>query len=289
MTNLQILSKEIRQFDGLYSLNDLHKASGGEVKNKPVEFLRNQKTKDLISLIERGGKSHTAIKTKRGGNLQGTFACKQLVVAYGSWINPEIHLAVIDAFLDRQEQLTLEAPKEGLTPAQQHHIQSRVKYLVNNQTGTSYGGLYGSIKNKFKVGTYKDIPSEHYPALCNFLGCKPQSEQAEKSQYYYPIDSFKPDNQNGNTDVNLSGLLERVKEEPLHNLLKELSNNGHDVSGAINNYRAMRTFLDSAYKNLNSIGHLVQASVYGCFPYDDGFQNDRQEDGARVIESGVKH
>ena len=33
---------------GRFCLNDLHKASGGEVKNKPSNFLQNDKTQELV-------------------------------------------------------------------------------------------------------------------------------------------------------------------------------------------------------------------------------------------------
>ncbi len=52
MSNLQILNNSIRTLDNLFSLTDLHKASGGDEKHKPVLFLRLDQTKDLISEIQ---------------------------------------------------------------------------------------------------------------------------------------------------------------------------------------------------------------------------------------------
>ncbi|MGR5337752.1 KilA-N domain-containing protein [Vibrio gigantis] len=98
MPNLTILSKDIRTLDNLYSLNDLHKASGGHSKHKPVQFLRNQQTQELINEIEQSANSHFAVNTKRGGCNSGTWVCKELVYSYAMWISPKFHLNVIRAF-----------------------------------------------------------------------------------------------------------------------------------------------------------------------------------------------
>ena len=98
MTNLTILSKDIRTLDNLYSLNDLHKASGGNIKHKPNQFIRNQQTQELVDEIEQSANSLFAIKTKRGGKNAGTWVCKELVYAYAMWISPRFHLNVIRAF-----------------------------------------------------------------------------------------------------------------------------------------------------------------------------------------------
>jgi len=51
---------------GLYCLNDLHKISGGELKHKPVEFLRLDSTQELLSELLKGGDSHLFLKTTKG-------------------------------------------------------------------------------------------------------------------------------------------------------------------------------------------------------------------------------
>ena len=59
MAHLIISSKGIRILDGLYSLNDLHKAAGAESRHLPAQFLRNQQTKELIAEIENYANSHS--------------------------------------------------------------------------------------------------------------------------------------------------------------------------------------------------------------------------------------
>ena len=96
--NLVISNTTISQdAKGRYNLNDLHRASGGADKHKPSHFMGNQQTKDLIAeLLSDGGIPPSDIK--KGGKTQGTFVVKELVYAYGMWINPAFNLMVIRTF-----------------------------------------------------------------------------------------------------------------------------------------------------------------------------------------------
>lgn len=96
MTNLTILSKKIRTTNELYSLNDLHKASGNLNKHRPKYWLANEQTKDLIDEIAKGG--IPPLSVKHGGTNSGTWVCKELVYAYAMWISAKFHLQVIRAF-----------------------------------------------------------------------------------------------------------------------------------------------------------------------------------------------
>jgi len=96
---LTIGSVPIRQHDGLYSLNDLHKASGGEENYKPAFFLRNEQTKALISEMDKGADLHLYLQTTRG-KYGGTYACREIVIAYAAWISAAFQLKVIRVFLD---------------------------------------------------------------------------------------------------------------------------------------------------------------------------------------------
>ena len=131
MSSLTVLNHEIHQVDSLYSLNDLHKASGGQDKHRPAFFLRNQETKDLVAEIvdEKMGQSadlHSeksdvqirtsvensvlrVVKGNFGKAKQGAFACKEIVYRYAMWISPKFALAVIrvfDAFANGKLQPT---------------------------------------------------------------------------------------------------------------------------------------------------------------------------------------
>lgn len=121
-TQLSVLNVLIRSFDGLYSLNDLHKVAGSERKHEPNLFFRLDQTQELIKEIQSEN-SDTQIcvsyKSLRTGQNKGTWACEELVIAYAMWINPKFHLIVLRAFLamhrNQPQQLALPEPEKKFT------------------------------------------------------------------------------------------------------------------------------------------------------------------------------
>ena len=101
--SIVIANSTIRQQDGLYCLNDLHRASGGKAKSQPSYFLRTQQTQDLVNKINHSANMQSAVRVINGGENRGTYVCKQLVIAYGAWVNPDFHLLVLNTFLDAAE------------------------------------------------------------------------------------------------------------------------------------------------------------------------------------------
>lgn len=106
MTAIVIDNITIRQDgEGRFSLNDLHKASGGEPKHRPGEWLKSGPTSQLISEIESANVIAVSTVMGRSG---GTYVCKELVYAYAMWISPQFHLKVIRAIPDREAVKTPE-------------------------------------------------------------------------------------------------------------------------------------------------------------------------------------
>ena len=170
MSNLTILNNSIRQLDNLYSLTDLHRASGGEQKHKPVLFLSNQQTKELISEIEIEGKvgiPTSVVKTVRGGKNPSTYACEELMLAYAMWISPKFHLVVLRAFLNLHKNSTALLPNT-ITPEQQQAIQSAVQQ-AHHRTGLHWQEIYRQLKQAFKVAKYDQIPQSQFGNAMAFI------------------------------------------------------------------------------------------------------------------------
>lgn len=91
----------VKMRDGLYCLNDLHKASGGEKKNGPSYFMDLENTSSMIFELMKSDTeitvSNIAMKNKNGP-YKGTYVCKELVYSYAMWISPAFNLAVIRAY-----------------------------------------------------------------------------------------------------------------------------------------------------------------------------------------------
>nr|DAR68220.1 MAG TPA: hypothetical protein [Caudoviricetes sp.] len=169
MSNLTVLKTSIRDLDGLYSLNDLHKASGNDPKHRPNQFVRLDITQDLINEIQ--GENSTAqicaLRSINGGANRGTYACEELILSYAMWISPKFHLIVLRAFLAMQrnqpQQLALPEPEKKFTfefteyELQQlawlwfafkrgvgtfQHVEKAFKAMGSNMSGQIYGQAY---------------------------------------------------------------------------------------------------------------------------------------------------
>lgn len=250
MTALTISSFEIRQIDGLYSLNDLHKASGGEAKHRPGYFLTNDQTKALIIEIQTAG--IPAVKSAEGRN-GGTYACKELVIAYAAWISPAFHLKVIRVFLGATRP-ALPAPSRPvyISAMQQTDINSRAHVIAQQY----YSKFRAELMADFAAGKVQDVETWE-PAIRQPE--KPARKTLAK-KYRYPISQIN----NQRTDLakrvgNLS-LAEMTRPDfcsPLKNLLAELEKDGHDIAGCQAEYQAMRDSLESvsqiSIKLLNTV------------------------------------
>lgn len=99
MTALVLSGIGIRQdAEGRYCLNDLHKAAGGESKDKPADWLQLKATKGLADELLTSGFPEISPLSVKVGRYGGTYAAKEMIYAYAMWISPAFHLKVIRAY-----------------------------------------------------------------------------------------------------------------------------------------------------------------------------------------------
>ncbi|MGJ8525174.1 hypothetical protein LMG33818_000882 [Halomonadaceae bacterium LMG 33818] len=162
---------------GRFNLNAIHKASGGEAKNRPSMWMQNKQAKELINEVasQSRNSSFAPVEAYRGGSHPGTFAIDLLAVSYAGWISPKFQLQVNQVFLDYRmgklkaaeadQQQALPSP---LTPAHQLGIQKeigvRVYECVKDESNRpkAFKAIHRYLKNRFEVGSYKDIPDRDY-------------------------------------------------------------------------------------------------------------------------------
>ena len=151
----------VRQHNGLFSLNDLHKASGGEENFKPAFFLRNDQAKALIAEIANGADLHLFLNTTKGRN-GSTYACRELVIAYAAWISAAFHLKVIRVFLSATApQANPAIGYDRISPAQAQDLKEIVAAIV--QAGIQgYAETWSRLQRKFRVNSYLELPAQHY-------------------------------------------------------------------------------------------------------------------------------
>lgn len=160
---LAISGISIRQdSNGRFCLNDLHKAAGGEKKYQPANWLRTQQTIELVAFLESEERVHKPLEILQGGSLQGTFAIKELVYAYATWISAKFFLTVIRAY----DSLVNSVPYglkdlAPVTKAQYGILSAIVSEIATSsgKEGTTKVALWSRFSNHFNLGSAKDLPS----------------------------------------------------------------------------------------------------------------------------------
>lgn len=167
----------IRNQNGLFSLNDLHAAAGGEEKHKPANFLRNQQIIDLIELLK--SEQSPSLISKQG---LGTFVCKELVIAYAAWISPIFHLRVLRTFLDQH------SPSIFISAEQILHLKQGVRERVY-ATGQHWQKIYHDLFDHVGAPSLREIKAQYFDMACRFLGIS-TTLRSISEQDLVPVDAL---------------------------------------------------------------------------------------------------
>ncbi|MFW1829093.1 KilA-N domain-containing protein [Acinetobacter sp. ULE_I092] len=182
--NLSIRQDE----DGRYCLNDLHKASGDDKKHFPAYFLRNQQTKDLITLIESENydmqictsKNQAVNAIKGKGKDQGTYVVKELVYSYAMWISAKFHLMVIRAY-DAMVMQTKINTRQVITPEQKDTLHKIVDHKVNGNQGLR-AQVWTRHNRHFKINSYHELLAIHFEDAVKYLLEMEVKQRVEKEE-----------------------------------------------------------------------------------------------------------
>jgi hypothetical protein len=176
MRTVSIANITIRQTENLYSLNDLHRASGAENRHKPSLWLKNQQSIDLVDEISKAGnpaldKNQHVIKVVKGGNQSGTFVCKELVYAYATWVSAKFFLQVIrtfDAVISGSLHTPEALPSAQTTIDERRGLVDAVKLLVA-RCGIDYSAAYRMVHQRFGVAHIDQIAAPLLPAAVAYV------------------------------------------------------------------------------------------------------------------------
>ena len=150
MNTISICNSSIRNFDGLYSLNDLHRAAGNHKQHQASNWLRNQQTVDFIAECEKTQKR--VILKKQG---LGTFVCKELVIHYAMWISPEFSLQVIQHFLNSLSQVQAALLHQNTVQTRKGLV-AAVKQLAQSR-GMDYSDAFRLVHHRFNVESIEQL------------------------------------------------------------------------------------------------------------------------------------
>ncbi len=166
---LTILNTPVRIHNSLYSLNDLHKASGAEEKHRPSLWLRTDQTKSLIAEIEQSTDMCFApVQAVRGGaGGSSTYACRELVYAYAMWISARFHLTVIRAF-----DALVNPPGRTISPAQAGELATLVAHRAGDQ-GKPRAYYWSRFNNHFHIARYRELPADRFDEAVEYLKTMP--------------------------------------------------------------------------------------------------------------------
>lgn len=247
--------------EGRYSLNDLHKAAGGERRHEPSNWIALQQTSELIDEILNTGIPVFNPMVSKKGRYGGTYACKELVYSYAMWISAAFSLKVIRAYDALVTGMRTVNPKKTLpgkiTTDQQFAIKelvmSRSQALPKEKQKKAIITMWSSLKSHFGI-SYKDIDADQFNEAISLVARLPlegelitarEVKQAEaqisseilaaimeaiKSQrqtYNYPLKSGYREIIHSPEGV--SGL---IQHSFLMDLLRELEEKGNDVGAA---------------------------------------------------------
>lgn len=175
---ITILDQAINMIDGLYSLNDMHKASGSDKKHQPAFFMRNKETKDLVDELKDEYSSSANMQNKepvravrgiqKDNKPQGTYVCKELVYRYAMWISPKFALLVIRTF-DKLVTGELRVQPTGISTIADRKPLGAAVNTFCAKTGAFYPDVWKMVHQRFDLEGVHEMTVEQVPQAIDYV------------------------------------------------------------------------------------------------------------------------
>lgn len=128
---------------GLFSLNDLHKASGASESKRPHAYLRSKAGQDFVQALKAEGVEN-AFETITGGEAQGTYAHKLLAYEYATYLDRAFRLKAM-IVLDRATVAQVEQVQTAYKAVVEELGEERAKRL---ETVQELGNAYQTLNRE---------------------------------------------------------------------------------------------------------------------------------------------
>lgn len=189
---------------GRYSLNDLHKASGNKEKDKPANWLRSEKTIELIDEIliaqnreVKDPAQKQAPVMSKSGRYGGTYVCKELVYSYAMWISAAFSLKVIRAYDALVSSVMQKKPNFRQSTAKELiPLRQTAERLIAHGVGNIYPDIWKHVHAEFGVQHINELLPEQIPLAISYL-------DALEGQFIPKEDPRENTNQRVNRDIDV--------------------------------------------------------------------------------------
>jgi len=235
-------------------------------------------TDEMTAIIETpnmGLSVKQRIFSPRGAHLIAMFARTDKAKAFRKWV-----LDVLDSVLPNAEPQTNQAI-ERISPEQKGALQqimsARCAQVPADMQGKVRATLWKMIHALTGVASYSDIPASMFlqardalmtvqPVQLNTYE-QPKLEHEVKA-FHYPEESAKPSNEvSKQALLNYRVLSDERYTNPLSELLKEVTEAGYNINGAVIVYKAMLHNMETQHNTLRNISDRAGKGANAGYKY----------------------